>query len=69
MATIALDPLLVAKINALLASMQSRQPEEQFTTEDILELFETFLAEQSHAPRQSSKPLVVRRVQPISESM
>ncbi|MCB0116418.1 MAG: hypothetical protein R2873_10735 [Caldilineaceae bacterium] len=68
MATIALDPLLVAKINALLASMQSREEQEQFSTEDILELFETFLMEQSQRP-QVSKDFVVRRSQPVREPM
>ncbi len=68
MATIALDPLLVAKINALLASMQSRAEQEQFTTEDILELFETFLVEQAQRP-QASKEFVVRRTQPVKAPM
>lgn len=68
MATIALDPLLVAKINALLASMQSRAEQEQFSTEDILELFETFLVEQNHRP-QATKEFVVRRTQPVRETM
>lgn len=46
MASLALDPMLVAKINALLASSFSQEPGSGFADEDIVELFEAFLSEQ-----------------------
>lgn len=48
MATLALDPILVAKINALLASCAGTDSESGLGTEDIVELFESFLEERRH---------------------
>jgi hypothetical protein len=46
MASLALDPMLVAKINALLASSFSKDSGPCFAAEDIVELFEAILSEQ-----------------------
>lgn len=48
MASLALDPMIVAKINALLASSLSKESGPGFAAEDIVELFETFLSEQAY---------------------
>jgi hypothetical protein len=48
MATIALAPLIVAKINALLASSACNEAEPGFSSEDIIELFEAFMSERVH---------------------
>jgi hypothetical protein len=59
MASLALDPMLVAKINALLASSSSKESGSGFAAEDIVELFETFLSAQvstANSPAHPSRP-------------
>ncbi len=56
MATLSLDPILVAKINALLASFANHDAEATLSNEDIVELFESFIMERSRsveAPRRT----------------
>jgi hypothetical protein len=49
MASLALDPIIVAKINALLASSFTKDSGSGFATEDIVEIFETFLSEKDRS--------------------
>jgi hypothetical protein len=53
MASLALDPIIVAKINALLASSFTKDSGSGFATEDIVEIFETFLCEKDKCQRSS----------------
>lgn len=45
MAKLSLDPMLVAKINALLASFGSHESDVTLSDEDIIELFESLIRE------------------------
>ena len=45
MATLSLDPLIVAKINALWASCSNQDIECSLSTEHLIELFESFLTQ------------------------
>lgn len=52
MATLALDPIIVAKINALLISIQTGQSQSGLTEENVLDLMETLFLEPYETPFQ-----------------
>jgi hypothetical protein len=50
MATLALDPIVVAKINALLISIQTGHSQSGLTEENVLDLLETLFLEPYAVP-------------------